>query len=115
MTNAPIPITLQEKSSVHPIFRDAYFSTNLECDLHNKLKRLTTMYPFFDVVFTGHSFCATLASIGAMRYATQQPMIRVSCCVYGSPRVGGPDFRWLVHSLPNLKVINSFYIFDSIH
>lgn len=69
------------------------------------MEDLTTENPFFDVVFTGHSFGAGLATIGAMRYAVLQPMIRVSCNAFGSPRVGGTEFRSLVHSLPNLKVI----------
>lgn len=53
----------------------------------------------------GHSFGAAMATIGAARYALKRPMIRVSCHTFGSPRVGGEEWRQLVHSMPNLKVI----------
>jgi len=52
----------------------------------------------------GHSFGAALATIGSVRYAALHPMMRVSCCGFGCPKVGGMDFRQLVHSFPNLKV-----------
>lgn len=68
------------------------------------LANLARRKPFFDVVMTGHSFGGALATIGAMRYATAHPMMRVSCHVFGCPRIGGEDWRQLVHSLANLKV-----------
>ncbi|KAL3801529.1 hypothetical protein HJC23_000967 [Cyclotella cryptica] len=85
-------------------FRDAYFGTPMEETVFALLANLATRKPFFDVVMTGHSFGAALATIGAMRYATAHPMMRVSCHVFGCPRIGGEDWRQLVHSVANLKV-----------
>jgi pimeloyl-ACP methyl ester carboxylesterase len=76
----------------------------MEETLFALLANLATRKPFFDVVITGHSFGAALATIGAMRYATANPMMRVSCHVFGCPRIGGEEWRQLVHSVANLKV-----------
>lgn len=76
----------------------------MEDALFALLANLATRKPFFDVVMTGHSFGAALATIGAMRYAAAHPMMRVSCNVFGCPRIGGEDWRQLVHSMANLKV-----------
>lgn len=95
----------KQRVAVHPAFRDAYFTKDLEGNLNKLINRLTAENPFFDVIFTGHSFGAALSIIGAARYAAYQPMIRVSCYAFGSPRVGGTDFRSWVHSLPNLKIV----------
>lgn len=86
------------------IFRNAYFGTPMENTVFSLLANLATRKPFFDVVMTGHSFGAALATICAVRYATAHPMMRVSCNVFGCPRIGGEDWRQLVHSLANLKV-----------
>lgn len=94
-------------------FRDAYFGTPMEEAVFALLTNLTTRKPFFDVVMTGHSFGAALATIGAMRYATSQPMMRVSCHLFGCPRIGGEDWRQLVHSLANLKVFRAENANDS--
>jgi len=91
--------------AVSPIFRNAYFSHKLETKVFNLLNDLATKNPFCEVVCTGHSFGASLATICATRYAAMYPMMVVSCHAFGSPRVGGIDFRRFVNSLPNLKVI----------
>jgi len=91
--------------AVSPIFRNAYFSHKLEAKVFNLLNDLATKNPFCEVVCTGHSFGASLATICATRYAAMYPMMVVSCHAFGSPRVGGIDFRRFVNSLPNLKVI----------
>lgn len=95
----------KHKVPVLPTFRDAYYTKNLEESVFSLLNRLVLANPFCDVVMTGHSFGGALATIAAMKYADSCPMIRVSCHAYGSPRVGGLEFRQLVHSLPNLKVV----------
>lgn len=92
---------------VHSTFRDAYFSTTMEETVFALLENLATRKPFFDVVMTGHSFGAAMATIGAMRYAVNQPMIRVSCHVFGAPRIGGEEWRQMAHSVPNLKIFRA--------
>ena len=85
-------------------FRSAYFGTPIEYALFSLLQNLGTRKPFFDIVMTGHSFGAALATIASFRYATSKPQMRVSCNVFGSPRVGGEEWRQLVHSVPNLRI-----------
>mmetsp|Transcript_16906 Transcript_16906/g.38031 ORF Transcript_16906/g.38031 Transcript_16906/m.38031 type:complete len:971 (-) Transcript_16906:620-3532(-) len=98
--------------AVNPIFRNAYFSHTLETKIFNLLDDLAAKSPFCEVVCTGHSFGAALSTIAATRYAAMYPMMVVSCHAFGSPRVGGIDFRRFVNSLPNLKVRKYFFVFD---
>ncbi len=93
-------------------FREAYFATSMEEMVFALLENLATRKPFFDVVMTGHSFGAAMATIGAVRYAISQPMIRVSCHVFGSSRLGGEEWRQMVHSVPNLKIFRAENQFD---
>eukprot|EP00550_Attheya_septentrionalis_P007830 CAMPEP_0198285960 /NCGR_PEP_ID=MMETSP1449-20131203/5168_1 /TAXON_ID=420275 /ORGANISM="Attheya septentrionalis, Strain CCMP2084" /LENGTH=855 /DNA_ID=CAMNT_0043983579 /DNA_START=125 /DNA_END=2692 /DNA_ORIENTATION=+ len=101
------PTTLHKS---HPVcvnytFRDAYFMSGLEEKVFNLLNDLATQNPFCDVVYIGHAFGGALGIIGATRYAALYPMMTVNCHVFGSPKVGGMEFRHLVNSLPNLKVM----------
>ncbi|KAL7538860.1 hypothetical protein ACHAXR_011421 [Thalassiosira sp. AJA248-18] len=102
----PASSTLHEEQKV-PIlttFRSAYFGTALEKTVFALLANLATHKPFFDVVMTGHSFGAAMATIASLRYASSNPQMRVSCNVFASPRIGGDEWRQLVHSVPNLRV-----------
>ncbi|KAL3757486.1 hypothetical protein ACHAWU_000883 [Discostella pseudostelligera] len=92
------------KVQVLDTFRGAYFGTPLEKAVFALLSNLTTRKPFFDVVMTGHSFGAAMATIASFRYASSKPQMRVSCHVFSSPRIGGEAWRQLVHSVPNLRV-----------
>ena len=60
--------------------------------------------PFFDVVFTGHSAGAAMATLAAARYADMKPHLRIAANVLGSPRIGDGTWRQFVHSLPNLRI-----------
>ena len=86
------------------LFRSAYFSTTLEKTVFVLLANLASRKPFFDIMFTGHSFGASIAQIASVRYATAKAQMRVKCTVFGSPRIGGQEWRHLVHSLPNLCI-----------
>ena len=96
-------LSSEQPATVYPPFREAFFG--LERALTAILDRLVTSNPFAEVVFTGHSFGGATATIGAMRFATVRPATLVSCYTTSTPRVGDADFRSLVHTLPNLKVI----------
>jgi len=85
-------------------FRTAYFGTPLEKTVFALLANLATRKPFFDVVMTGHSFGAAIATISSLRYASSNSQMRVSCHVFGSPRIGGEEWRQLIHSVPNLRI-----------
>ena len=95
--------------SVFPPFKKAYFSSNLEGKVFSKLDELAEKHPFFDVIITGHSFGGALALLASMRYADLRPAIMVSCFAFGCPKVGALNFRYYVHSLPNLKVMRVEY------
>jgi len=91
-------------TNVNQRFSSAY-NNQIEDALFQLLDRLSALKPFFDVVMLGHSFGGALALMGSSRYASLNHMIRVSCLVFGSPRIAGEKFRNHVHSLPNLKII----------
>ena len=93
-----------QKVPVIDTFRSAYFGTSLEKTVFANLASLATRKPFFDIVMTGHSFGAAMATIASFRYAISKPQMRVSCNVFSSPRVGGEEWRQLVHSVPNLRI-----------
>ena len=108
MTNATVPVDFHVKhpgATVHPIFKEAYLAGDLEEQVFYVLNRLATLHPFCDVVMTGSSFGAAMATLGSMRYATLCPQIRVAATVFGSPKLGGEEFCQMVHSLPNLRVV----------
>lgn len=87
-----------------PSFHQAYFGDNVERQLFSRLEKLMEENPFFDLVTTGFSQGAALATICASRYASLYPMMRVSCTVFGCPKIGDETWRNNIHSLPNLKV-----------
>jgi len=95
---------------VYSPFRDAYFE--VESKVYKLLDKLMDQDPFSDVVFVGHSFGGALATIGAVRFASARPTQRFSCHSFGSPKVGAHDFRTMVNSLPNLKIIRVECSFD---
>ena len=102
----PVPFHVKHPgATVHPTFRSAYLAGDLEEQVFGVLNRLASMHPFSDVVMTGTTFGAAVATLGALRYATLCPQIRVSATVFGSPKVGGTEFADMVHSLPNLRVM----------
>jgi len=98
--------------SIFPPFRDKYFSGNLETQVFRKLEELSERHLFCDVVTIGHSFGAVLATLGAVRFASAHPMIRVSCHAFGSPKVGAQDLKQMANSLPNLKMMRVEYAGD---
>eukprot|EP00985_Skeletonema_marinoi_P005435 scaffold2354_cov141-Skeletonema_marinoi.AAC.1 len=97
---------LDEKQKVQILtsFQSAYFSTSLEKALSFLLANLATRKPFFDVVMTGHSFGGVMATIASLRYAMDNSQMRVLCHTFGCPRIGGEEWRQLVHSVPNLRL-----------
>ena len=94
---------------VFPAYRDAYFKPGIEESVFTLLDKLADRTPFCDVVMTGHSFGAALATLAGARYASSRHQIRVCCNLFGSPKVGGVEFRHWANSLPNLKVMRVEY------
>lgn len=92
-----------ETVEVYQCFLEEYMK--LEAEVFALLDKLTEEHPFCDVIFTGHSFGAAMATLAAFRYANARPMMRASCLALASPKVGFSLFRNMVNSLPNLKVM----------
>lgn len=92
------------QSDVNIDVKTAY-NTSLENSVFTLLDRLTALKPFCDVVITGHSFGATIATCAAMNYSKSHPSLRVFCQLFGSPLIGGQTFKNEAHSLPNLNII----------
>jgi hypothetical protein len=104
---------VQDSSCVNSSFGDAYYESNLEDRVLTILNRLMGDNPFFDVIYTGHSFGGCLSQIGAVRCAKKYPMMTISCHVFGVPKVGSNRFKERAHSLPNLKIIRVEYGVDN--
>ncbi|KAL3923202.1 MAG: hypothetical protein SGILL_001787 [Bacillariaceae sp.] len=92
----------QEDVEVYSGFKDEYSKVEQKC--FALIDKLTEQNPFCDVVFSGYSFGAAMATLAASRYAMARPMMRVGCYPVASPKVGFSMFRHVVNSLPNLKV-----------
>ena len=45
-----------------------------------------------------------MATIASLRYAMANSQMRVLCHTFGCPRIGGEEWRQLVHSVPNLRL-----------
>ena len=93
-----------DKGNIFPPFFKAYYQEGMEAQIFARLEILVQENPFFDLVTTGFSQGAALATICASQFASSYTMMRVSCIVFGSPKVGCEEFRLKNHSLPNLKV-----------
>jgi alpha-beta hydrolase superfamily lysophospholipase len=91
-----------ETLEVYQCFLEEYMKLETECLA--LVDKLTEKNPFCDVVFTGHSFGAAMATLAAFRYANARPMMRTSCLTLASPKVGFSLFRHMANTLPNLKV-----------
>jgi len=72
--------------------------------VYGLLYRLSVLKPFCDVVMTGHSFGGILSTYSGEFFAREHPAMRISCHVFGCPRVSDLEFRRSAHSLPNFKV-----------
>lgn len=88
---------------VYSGFLETYSKVEEEC--FRLLDKLVDENPFCDVVFSGFTFGAAMATLGAVRYAKTRPTMRVGCLTLASPKVGFSHFRQMVHSTPNLKVV----------
>jgi hypothetical protein len=96
-------LNAEHQAEVYGCFKEEYARLEPEC--FALLDKLTEQNPFCDVVFSGHSFGAAMASLAAFRYANARPQMRVSCLTMASPKVGFFSFKQLVNSSPNLKVM----------
>jgi pimeloyl-ACP methyl ester carboxylesterase len=86
------------------VFTDGFKAfRELEDKVFARLDQLTEANPFCDVIFCGHSFGASMATMAAYLYAYTRSDQRVAAYVTSSPKVGLTDFRWSVHASPNLK------------
>jgi hypothetical protein len=94
-------------TKIYRIFLDEYHRIATKC--FDLLDKLTEECPFCDVVFTGHSFGGALSTLAAARYANARPMMRVTCYPMASPKVGLTEFRQMVNSSPNLRVMRLEY------
>ncbi len=99
-----VPIDAEhEHVDVYQCFLEEYLKVESECLA--QLDNLTEAHPFCDVTFTGYSFGAALSTLGAVRYSNARPMMRVNNYPMGSPKVGFSEFRRMVNSSPNLRVM----------
>lgn len=111
-TRNSVPIGPDLKpTEVYEVFLDEYKKIEAKC--FDLLDKLTEAEPFCDVVFTGYSFGGALATLAAVRYANARPTMRVKCYPMASPKVGLADFRQMVNSSPNLRVVRLEYGQDS--
>ena len=87
------------------VFVDRYAAfAEFQSHVFQLLDNLSEDNPFCDMAFTGHMFGASVATIAAHVYANTRTALRVSCMVSAPSRAGLADFRWAVHSTPNLNM-----------
>jgi len=101
------PETCELKAGPNPkVFVDRYSAfAELQAETFQLLDKLSEDNPFCDITFTGTMFGASMATLAAYVYAITRTSLRVSCIVSASPKCGpSEDFRWAVHSTPNLNV-----------
>lgn len=92
-----------DSNGINNTFGNSYLP-ELETRVFELVQKLSTENPFFDIVFTGHSFGGSLSLIAAVRCAEKYQDMTVSFHGFGVPKVGQSEFRRKSHSLPNLKV-----------
>ena len=92
---------------VYTSVKQAYW--DLEKRVFDCLDSFLDQNPFCDVVFAGSALGGAMATLGAYRYASNRPVVRVSCQTFGAPKVGNKGFRQQANSLPNLKVMRIEY------
>lgn len=97
----------KDKLAVYQCFVEEYKKIEAKC--FALLDKVTEEQPFCDVVFTGFSFGAGLATLAAVRYSNARPMVRVQCYPMASPKVGFAEFRQMVNSSPNLRLVRLEY------
>ena len=102
-------LSAEQAVPVFPAYRDSYFKPGVEEGVFTLLDELADRTPFCDVVMTGHSFGSALATLAGARFASSRSQLRVCCSLFGSPRVGGVEFRHWANSLPNLKALRVEY------
>ena len=102
-------LSAEQAVPVFPAYRDSYFKIGIEEGVFALLDELADLTPFCDVVMTGYSFGSALATLAGARYASSRSQLRVCCSFFGSPKVGGAEFRHWANSLPNLKVMRVEY------
>jgi hypothetical protein len=88
---------------VYSGFLESYLK--LEEEVFHLVDKLVDENPFCDVVFSGYSFGAAMATLAALRYSIARPMMRVGCLTLASPKVGFSHFRHIVNNTPNLRVM----------
>jgi hypothetical protein len=95
--------SLDKNVEVYSGFLETYSRVEAEC--FQLVDKLVDDNPFCDVVFSGYSFGAAMATLAATKYAKTRPMMRVGCLTLASPKVGFSTFRHVVHTMPNLRVV----------
>jgi Lipase (class 3) len=87
------------------VYQDRYSAFGeLQAATFELLDKVTEENPFCDILFTGHSFGGAIAALAAYTYANTRTSLRVACIVTACPKLGQDDFRWAVHSSPNLNM-----------
>jgi len=94
---------LDRNAEVYSGFLESFSKIEEEC--FELVDKLVDENPFCDVVFSGYSFGAAMATLAAARYAMARPMMRVGCLTLASPKVGFSRFKHVVNSLPNLRMM----------
>eukprot|EP00039_Didymoeca_costata_P020393 m.341104 g.341104 ORF g.341104 m.341104 type:complete len:303 (+) comp19808_c0_seq1:129-1037(+) len=77
-----------QKAKAHSGFLDAYSA--LRNGVNSALSNATQKFPGYEIIITGHSLGASLASLTALDYVTKEPEGDISTITFGEPRTGDP-------------------------
>jgi len=103
VASASLHTNTNSNLEVYSGFLESYSKLEEEC--FHLVDKLVDENPFCDVVFSGYSFGAAMATLAALRYSIARPMMRVGCLTLASPKVGFSQFRHIVNNTPNLRVV----------
>jgi predicted lipase len=91
------PCAREQKCKVHDGF---YFSAvGVQPQIDAAVAELGALYPYYDVVFTGHSYGAATATLAAATYAIGKPTHPIKVITFGEPRVGNAAFADYINGL----------------
>lgn len=76
-----------------------YSAVGVQPQIDAAVAELGALYPYYDVVFTGHSYGAATATLAAATYVIGKPAHPTKVITFGEPRVGNAAFAGYINGI----------------